>query len=418
MRYEAAGRSDTGRQREENQDNLALHWAPVAGAEDVTPVGIFAVADGVGGRSHGEVASAMFCDEVVRRASELSDFGTYRAERDRELRKKLLRLLDRLVAFVGAEIYRRSESVDHLSGMSTTGITLLAADTGVFLAHVGDSRAYLIRGGKIYRLTEDHTVAMQLLKEGMIRPDEVVDHVFAHVLTRAFGATPHVDVDTLFVRAEPGDRFVLCTDGLHNYFGGADILRFSARFPDRQQLIDELIAEANARGGEDNITALVVDAVPADDEPSAEPTIELDVRLGFLRSLFLFHELNDQEIMRVMRITHQRTLRAGERVIRDGAVGRDFYVVLDGRAAVHKGGKELTTIGPGGHFGELALLGDHPRSADVSALTDMTLLTIERADLLYLLEDELLIGNKLLMSFLRNMSYRVRDLTERVDRGD
>lgn len=414
MRFEAVGLTDTGRERESNQDHWGMDVVPVPGAEYGAVVGIFAIADGVGGRSHGEVASAMFCDEVLRHVSQVAEFTHYTAARDRQLRKSLLQLLQRAASRVGSRIYASAEADDELSGMSTTGIVLVTVDNGAFIAHVGDSRAYLVRGDRIYRLTEDHTVATQLMKEGMIQPEEVDEHVFAHVLTRAFGASPTVDVDTLFVRTSPGDRFVLCTDGLHGHLRGADIHRFARRFEEGPHLAARLIEEANARGGEDNITCVVIDAVGTAEPTTRLDAVELDARIAMMRQLFLFQDLNEQEVMRVLRIAHHRDVAAGELIIRDGAVGHDFYVVLEGTARVTKGGEALTTIGPGGHFGELALIDDVRRSADVEALTPMTVLTIERADLLSMLDDDLRVGHKLLKSFLRNMSGRVRDLSERI----
>lgn len=414
MRYEAAARTDVGKVRSENQDSHAMSWGKRPGPKgDVA--GVFVVADGVGGRLHGDVASKAFCHELLKGALEVEHWVDYLWEHDRDQRKRMLTLLDQVFSAAAGEVYRRSQENRHLSGMATTGVSLVTVERGAFLAHVGDSRAYLIRGPKVFRLTEDHTVANQLVREGLLAAKDAVGHPYAGSLARAIGPSATVDVDTLFIKVESGDRFVLCSDGLTRYIAGGAMRELSEKHADRQELADALVAAANAAGGEDNVTALVIDAVA--DRPMTRrkgKRVGLATQLGFMHEMFLFVGLNQQEIMRVMRVGHTVSYKAGAAIIDDGTVGDEMYIVLDGQAVVYKGAEELTTIGPGGHFGELALIDDHARSADVVAKTDMQVMVMKRDDLFGLIREDPGLGSKLLFAFLKNMSARVRGLSENV----
>ncbi len=416
MRYEAAVASDTGKVRSENQDSYAMEWGKRPSAKgDV--VGVFVVADGVGGRLHGDVASKAFCHHMLGRALAVEHWVDYRWEVDREQRKRMLALLDEAFSGAAGDVYRRAQDNHRLSGMATTGVAMVGIERGAFLGHVGDSRAYLLRGPKVFRLTEDHTVANQLVREGVLKAEDAVGHPYAGSLARAIGTAAHVDVDTLFIKVEEGDRFIICSDGLTRYVGGGRLRDFSARYPAAQQLADALVFAANDAGGEDNITVMVVDAV-ADRAPTRQrggvKRVGLATQLGFMHDMFLFTALNQQEIMRVMRVGHTVAYKAGDSIIDDGQIGDEMYIVLDGEAVVYKGAEELTTIGPGGHFGELALIEGHARSADVVARTDMQCMVMNREDLFALIREDPNLGTKLLLAFLKNMSARVRGLSENV----
>ncbi len=409
MYIKAYGRSDIGRERSNNEDNLKILCPPHP------PVGLFVVADGVGGNKHGEVASRLFVEGVEQRIRAAADsFARYRIESDREMRDDLLHMLEQIVDQTGLAIYRATQDNPDLEGMATTGVVIVMVEQGVFIAHAGDSRAYLLRGDQTYQLTEDHTLANRFLKDGLINQEDLTHFPFTNVLTRSFGGSPHVDIDTLFVQTEPGDRFVLCSDGLHNYVEGEELLPFSKGCGDGRELVEVLIKEANERGGEDNITVAVVEVTDQQEAAANPDRVDLETRLRFLQKLFLFQTFTEQELLRVMRIIYTERHARGAVIIQEGAPGNELYVVVDGSVDVTLEGEYLTTIGAGGHFGELALLDNHPRSASILARTDVTLLTIVRDDFNRLVREEHALAVKLLWCFLQNVAGRMRELSVEV----
>ena len=398
------GRSDVGRVRSNNEDSLLLGWPAVPG------VGVFVVADGVGGEKHGDVASEMFAREVGRRITQVGqEFGGYSASGAKDNRERLLRLLASTTEQVNRRIHTLAQQDPELTGMCTTGVTMVLTREGVFVAHAGDSRGYLVRGEQVYQLTEDHTLANQLLKKGLLKASSLDDFPYSHVITRSFGSKDEIEVDTIFIEPAPGDRFVLCTDGVHNYIDGDELREFSGRFTEPEHLVEHLIQEANARGGSDNLTAVVVEigAFERDDETA----IDLERKLDFMRRLFLFKDLTDEELIRVMQSVYSVRKSKGEYIIHEGSSGEELYIVIEGLVDVLLEGRYLTSIAPGGHCGEMALIDDHFRSASVVAKTDVLLLTIRRDDFIALIENEHELVKKLLWAFLENMAGRVRDLS-------
>lgn len=411
MQVEAYGRRDVGRKRERNEDNLAVTFVH-GGAR---PVGVFVVADGVGGRASGHLASQMFCDRVIEGLANETGLAGYTVAQDRELRQGVLDRLSARAVEAGAAIYDRQAHDDRIGGMSTTGVVLVTVEQGAFLAHAGDSRAYLLRGDRVFRLTEDHTLGNEMRKRGLIDAADLAGSPVSQVLSRAFGTSPRTEVDTLYVKLEPGDRFVLCSDGAHRYLRGAELLEMSQRVGDREAFVAALVDECNRRGGEDNIAAVAVDVVgDVARARGRHPRVGLRTQIDFMHALFLFRDLDEQELMRLGRICHRKVVQAGTSVICEGEAGDDFYLVLAGRAEVTTGGTRLVTVNPGEHFGEMALLDEPSRSADVRALTEMVLMSIGRADFDRLLREDPTLGNKVLFNLLRFMARRVRSLTTNV----
>lgn len=408
MMYRAFGATEAGRVRDVNEDNQ-LVVVPREGS-----VGLFVIADGAGGAAHGDVASRLFIDELRRLfEAERERFATYSLTEDHRLRQPLVELLVGLMNKAGNAVFELSQHRRAMSGMCTTATVLVLANGGAFLGHVGDGRAYLVREGVTYRLTEDHTWANELAQQCDLSPGQIPSAPYGHVVTRSFGFAPQMDVDTLFFPIRVADRFVLCTDGIHRYVRGREIEALSPTLPDPKSLVANLLERSNERGGEDNITAVVVDAV-APDVTSPAATVGFHEQVGLLRNLFLFEFLNDQEIMRVMRIVFEQQRKAGERLIEEGTIGQEIFIVVQGSVEVSVKGEPLTTIGVGGHFGELALIDHQARSATVTAKEDVVLLTIDHQDFYGLVRSEHGLASKLLWSFLKNVAGRVRELSEEV----
>jgi protein phosphatase len=240
-------RTDTGRQRRANEDAYFSR----------TP--LFAVADGMGGARAGEVASRM----VVERLQQGLAGG------DGSVEERLAAV----AAQANGEIHRLATSDHERAGMGTTLTAAYAGDGEVSFAHVGDSRAYRLRGGELSQLTKDHSLVRELVDRGKLTEREAEDHPQRSVITRALGPEAAVNVDSFTVTAQPDDVFLLCTDGLTSMIEQdtiADILRAAPALPEAGQ---RLIDAANERGGRDNITVVVfrleaVEGGAPDDQPT------------------------------------------------------------------------------------------------------------------------------------------------------
>jgi PPM family protein phosphatase len=239
--------TDTGRQRRANEDSL-LARAP-----------LFVVADGMGGAQAGEVASKLAVEAFQQGLGDSSEPQAAMAE---------------LARAANARIYRHSHSNVEQAGMGTTLTAVYVGEHEVSIAHVGDSRAYCLRDGQLLRLTDDHSLVDELLRQGRLTPEEAVEHPQRSVITRALGPEVAVDVDTRSFRARPGDIFLLCSDGLTTMVSEdelADVLRAHPRLRDAGEA---LIATANDAGGRDNITVVLLrleDVQPGTAAPEQSP---------------------------------------------------------------------------------------------------------------------------------------------------
>jgi protein phosphatase len=235
--------SDTGKKRRRNEDSYVV--APP----------LFAVADGMGGAQAGEVAS-----KLAAAALEETDPGSISGPEK----------VTSLIQEANRRVYERASSDPATSGMGTTMTVALVEADGVTIGHVGDSRAYLVRDGRLEQLTEDHSLVNELLKSGRLSREEAVMHPQRSVITRAVGTDPDVDVDAFTVSADAGDVFLLCSDGLTDMVGDDDILDVVERNrDDLDRATKALVSAANRGGGEDNITVIAF-AIVADGEETAQ----------------------------------------------------------------------------------------------------------------------------------------------------
>ncbi len=235
MTYRWAVASHPGNVRAGNEDSV---WPTTSGAGDGPLVVI--VADGMGGAVAGEVASSIAVEAA-------------RSSQD-DIAEKVLKANEAILS----EVERRPE----LRGMGTT-MTLFELGQDDLLArfaHVGDSRAYLLRGGELTQLTEDHTVVNMYVQTGAISPEEVAHHPQRSLITRAVGLTPDLDVDTGNLTLEPRDRLLLCTDGVNSMIDDDEVAS-ALGVESPEEAVWLLVERANLAGGHDNITALVVDVV-------------------------------------------------------------------------------------------------------------------------------------------------------------
>jgi protein phosphatase len=236
---ETAAASDTGRQRSANEDSY-YESAP-----------LFAVADGMGGAQAGEVASRIAVESFDP------------SERGEEAPEAFLRSI---AERANERIHRLAQADASRSGMGTTLTAALVEGDEISLAHVGDSRAYLLRGGKLRQLTSDHSLVEELRRQGRLTEEQAADHPQRSIITRALGPEADVEVDTMTYRARPDDVFLLCSDGLTTMVKDDLIERVLRDAPNLDEGVRQLVAAANEAGGRDNITAIAFRLEGADEE--------------------------------------------------------------------------------------------------------------------------------------------------------
>jgi serine/threonine protein phosphatase PrpC len=240
MPVRTAAATDPGRKRRRNEDAY------------VCEPPLFAVADGIGGAQAGELASSL-ATAAVRDDSGNGETGG----RER---------VDALIQEANRRIYQRQSQDAAVSGMGTTMTVALVENGRVWIGHVGDSRAYLVREGRLEQLTEDHSLVAELVRSGRLSPEEAEGHPQRSVVTRALGTDPDVDVDTFSVETRPRDLFLLCSDGLTTMVGDAAILAEIDRHRDNLRTAAKaLVRAANRGGGEDNITIVFFEIEARDD---------------------------------------------------------------------------------------------------------------------------------------------------------
>ena len=243
--------SDTGRRRRRNED--AYVCAPP----------LFAVADGMGGAQAGEVASGLAAAVLEEGAGD---------ERGEERVASLIQEANR-------RVFQRSNEDAATSGMGTTMTVALVDSSGGTIAfgHVGDSRAYRVRDGRLEQLTDDHSLVGELVRSGKLSPEEAESHPQRSVITRALGTEPDVDVDTFTVEARPDDLYLLCSDGLTDMVSADEIFSLLDGSDDLDLAARALVEAANAGGGEDNITVVLFQI---GDRGEVEQTAQMPAAVG------------------------------------------------------------------------------------------------------------------------------------------
>ena len=242
--------SDTGRQRRANEDSLMVR----------SP--LFVVADGMGGAQAGEVASKVAADTFQEG---LPDGGEPEGA------------LAALVQQANARIYELSHTNAEQAGMGTTLTAIYVGEREIAIAHVGDSRAYCLRDGELLRLTDDHSLVDELLRQGRLTPEEAIEHPQRSVITRALGIEGVVEVDTRSLRGLPGDVYLICSDGLTTMLSEQSIAEVLLSQPRLRDAGEALIAAANQAGGRDNITVVLL---RLEDVGSGEPVADQPTLTG------------------------------------------------------------------------------------------------------------------------------------------
>jgi protein phosphatase len=245
----SSGLSDVGRVRTNNEDSFRI----------VEPLNLFILSDGMGGEAHGEVASAMAVDVINKYCeSEKEDSGATVLDEAPANISSQTRRLKNAVAKANFQIYQAAQKNPEQRGMGATITALWLKDTLLSIAHVGDSRAYLLRSGNLQQLTNDHSLVAEQVRRGLITPQQAEESEMQSVLLRALGAHPEVEIDVDEVEIIPRDVLLLCSDGLTRMVTEPEIAGALQAETVPSAAAERLIALANDNGGIDNVTVIVV----------------------------------------------------------------------------------------------------------------------------------------------------------------
>ena len=393
----SAAATRQGSDRNHNEDALlVLHNVPV-----------FAVADGMGGVGVGDRASQIAMDVVRTNAAQLEDqIAKVAKDRSSRSRLDLTYVLETAFQWAHLEVQRDAES-NRRVGMATTLAMATVAGDHAYIGHVGNSRAYLYRDGRLQRLTDDHSMAMLRYRSGRMSSAELEQSPERHRLYQVLGAGNEIDVDTAEVALADDDVLLLCTDGLYESLRDAEIATMIDR-RNLEQSATRLVERTKALGRPDDVSVVLVRV------GSERDTRSLDEIAGILRSVFLFRDLSEAERLVIAPYLEERTLGRGEVLAREGEQGDEFYVLVDGSVRITRGNTHLVDVGPGGHLGELALSRPAERSATVTALEPVRLFVLSRESFQTLVRRRPALGVRLTLALLDAVGDRLRDLTERV----
>lgn len=389
--------TDVGRARDHNEDYCLVD----------PDIGLFVMCDGMGGHAAGEVASKLATETIQNVVKEHAD-GLDLPETEEARGRAIASLMRAAIEDANRAVHKLSRSAA-THGAGTTCTSLLMRNGKASLGHVGDSRAYLFREGHLHQISDDHTFAAEAVRKGVLSAEEVAEIPEAAYLTRAVGPHPSVLVDTLVFDILPGDTILLCSDGLHGYFESDEEAIAILQEP-VDQIADKLIAFANERGGEDNITAVVLHA-SADDlgEVDERRMSRVNANFSALRHIDLFGELTMAELAQVNDVLRSADYDEGATILLQGEDSESLFVIVEGTASVHRDAETIATLSAGSHFGEMALLTHRPRTATVKAVKPCRLLVLEREAFYGLAQQDPVIGVKFLWKLAQTLSTRLNE---------
>ncbi|MBU1068330.1 cyclic nucleotide-binding domain-containing protein [Myxococcota bacterium] len=409
MQLQYYGESNMGLVRKNNEDAWGM----------IPELNLFICCDGMGGHAAGEIASSMTVEEVKRVMEDNQDMilaFIENGERSGHSKHDLAKLMEQAVQSACIKVYQEAQLDDAKRGMGTTcDVLLLTPETG-FIAHVGDSRVYLERQGKIHQLTEDHSLMNELLRRGKYTQEEFEKTPFfehRNALTRAVGVYESIEVELFDFSVLPGDAFLMCSDGMSHYLTPFNMSQ-ALQHENPEDIVKEFIEVSRAGGGHDNITGILVKIPIAEDaaESAIARAAEINLSLEVLHHIPLFQHLDYRELVRIHNLTAVRSYTQDELIVKEGEEGREFFVILRGKIRLEKEGTEIAMLQDRDHFGEMALVDKSPRSASAYAAVPTRVLVIQRRDFYNIVRYEHAIAVKLLWSFVQELTKRLRMTTK------
>ena len=408
MELTFAASTDIGRQRTHNEDNFLID----------KKLRLFLVADGMGGHAAGEIASSIAVHEIrdaIYNNRDLID--RYRVDHPGVQPYEILQVLEHAVQAACSAVHSRAQAEPDKRGMGTTATVLLIAGTGDhlrgFIAHVGDSRVYLARQNQSHILTEDHSLMNELVRRGKLNREQIESSPYKqykNAVTRAVGVYSSVEVDTFDFDILPGDRFLICSDGMYAYVD-EDALPKQLADGEIKEVPRRLVEQANARGGHDNITAVVLRVGETASAELMPRTTEVSLKLEVLKGMQMFRYLAYKELVRVSNIAEMVEVDPTKVIFTAGQPGDAMYVVVSGSVRLTKDEKTVADLGKGHHFGEMALVDRSTRSLTATAMESTRLLMITRKEFYEIIKREPEAATKILWSFVQVLGQRLRKTT-------
>jgi PPM family protein phosphatase len=408
MELTFAAATDVGRQRTHNEDNFLID----------KKLRLFLVADGMGGHAAGEIASSIAVHEIRDAVNANRDLiDRYRVDHPGVQAYEILQVLEHAIQAACGAVHTRAQNEPDKRGMGTTATVLLIAGGGDhlrgFIAHVGDSRVYLARQAQCHVLTEDHSLMNELVRRGKLNREQIESSPYKqykNAVTRAVGVYGSVEVDTFDFDILPGDRFLLCSDGMYAYVDEDELPKQLAD-GEVKEVPHKLVEKANSGGGHDNITAVVIRVGETASAETAPRTTEVSLKLEVLKGMQMFRYLSYKELVRVSNIAEMIELEKGATVFSAGQPGDAMYVVLGGGVRLAKGDTVVAELVRGHHFGEMALVDRSVRSLTATTTEPTRLVVISRKDFYEIIKREPTSAVKMLWSFVQVLGQRLRKTT-------
>lgn len=398
--HEARALTHRGKRKTQNED----------GVLQIPDIPLYVVVDGAGGTDAQESALRILRSHTRALFEKVQSVADVHSSANR---LEVGAFFEEIFDQVHKELLTMTEGRENAS-LASSMLCLTTVGECAYLAHVGNARAYLLRKGELWVLTNDHTVAMAQLTRGMITEEEYEDSPHKLILTQALGQAGQVEMEFAEVWLLPDDVLLLCSDGLTRVVGDQTICEIlhNDALPEATR---SLVKEALAEGGPDNVSVITL-AVRADADAvaTAAPT---DI-IGTFRNVFLLAEMSEADRMMIAPYLEDMRVEPGEVIVREGEQGDHFYVIISGDVRVSLGQTHLVDIGPGGQFGELGLVGDSRRTATVTALTACRLFALSRDRFHQVLREKPHLSAKLLLPLLERVKDRLTDVTKRLARAE
>jgi PPM family protein phosphatase len=390
---------------------------PLAVNEDaffsLPEAGLFGIADGLSVKRGGEVASRLAVGAAEHWALERkTKFHDLARSGTKEDLQKIESALEQLFQDISRIVYQEGAKEPNHQGMCTTLDLLLVIGSQALIGHVGSGRIYLIRKGQAHQLTEDHTLLAQWKRLGKTEEHSAQEQsTAAWRLTRAVGFREEVKVDLLRVELEPGDRFVLLTDGAWHPLPMEELELLLGTAGSREQLADSLTKGFAAKEVRDNYTWLILDP-PLEGGASAEAGAEAKVRL--LGKVPVFEYLSYQDLLKVMAIGELVKVGKGHLLCKEGDPGGEMMLILQGEVSVAKNQQTIRKLVKGDVFGEMSMLDAAPRSASITSASPTNLIAFPREAMFELFREDPELAVKVLWGVSQQMNHRLRKLTNQI----
>ena len=354
-------------------------WDPSVGAYLAdNDLGLYIVSDGVGGQVCGELASALTVRAAAEHVDKQRDVlnGIRSAEAPEE---KALKIAEEALLRACAEVYGADRTHSDCESMGSTATLVLMLGNKAVMAHVGDTRLYLHRGGKVHKLSQDHTVIAEYVRMGTISETEANDHVFQNILTRSLGKHRSTVVDTLLFDLLPQDRLLLCSNGLRSAIRNTEELApfFELDF---ETIADSIVDHVASLGGSDDMTAVVIR--PSREffsklrsAPSYRP---IDKYFNLLDSVQIFEDLSFRQLQRIINLSQIEYHDAGKTLFREEHYCPGMIVVLEGSVSMTRQGEQTGVLNAGDSAQEISLICERPSHSTYTTLEPSRILLLER----------------------------------------